>query len=61
MVDFAHSSARLHYDAEVCLTPPVSSSTARSIQTKKVSTIPLQIASLSQRFRQTESVPEISR
>ncbi|KAK6035363.1 DNA mismatch repair protein [Cooperia oncophora] len=36
MIDFTHISQRLHYSAEVSLTPPVSSSTARSVQAKKV-------------------------
>ncbi|XGW16651.1 hypothetical protein V3C99_001810 [Haemonchus contortus] len=35
MIEFKHSSQRLHYDVEVSLTPPVSSCTARSVQAKK--------------------------
>ncbi|EPB71511.1 DNA mismatch repair protein [Ancylostoma ceylanicum] len=35
MIEFAHTSQRLHYSCDVCLTPPVSSVTARSVQAKK--------------------------
>ncbi|KAK5975364.1 hypothetical protein GCK32_010188 [Trichostrongylus colubriformis] len=35
MIDFNRTSQRLHYSAEVSLTPPLSSSTARAVQAKK--------------------------
>ncbi|VDK74174.1 unnamed protein product, partial [Cylicostephanus goldi] len=35
MIDFTHVSQRLHYSCDVCMTPPVSSVTARSVQAKK--------------------------
>ncbi|WKY01113.1 hypothetical protein Q1695_015260 [Nippostrongylus brasiliensis] len=35
MIEFTHSSKRLYYDADVCLTSPLSASTARSVQGKK--------------------------
>ncbi|CAJ0597787.1 unnamed protein product [Cylicocyclus nassatus] len=35
MIDFGHVSQRLHYSCDVCMTPPVSSVTARSVQAKK--------------------------
>ncbi|KAL6726995.1 hypothetical protein Aduo_008914 [Ancylostoma duodenale] len=35
MIEFTHTSQRLHYSCDVCLTPPVSSVTARSVQAKK--------------------------
>ncbi|KAK6743039.1 hypothetical protein RB195_010355 [Necator americanus] len=34
-IDFTHTSQRLHYSCDVCLTPPVSSATARGVQSKK--------------------------
>ncbi|KJH45878.1 DNA mismatch repair protein [Dictyocaulus viviparus] len=35
MTEFKHSSPRLHYTAEICLTKPLSSSTASGVQAKK--------------------------
>ncbi|RCN41681.1 DNA mismatch repair protein [Ancylostoma caninum] len=35
MIEFTHTSQRLHYSCDVCLTPPVSSVTARNVQAKK--------------------------